>query len=217
MKILFLSDLHLGSPLFKSEYTILDIIQKGNFDYIYVLGDLIDIWEDDVMSIIVKYSDLTDALDHSNVKIIKGNHDPKIKTLKRIFPAAEIKDKIVIPNIGIAVHGDEFDLLVTKYSWLAKIFYPIHWILQRFGLNIKAFFRELFQSISAKRDKEYYPNLVSDIEVRLKEKYLPYGYVFCGHTHRPVVYENYVNSGDWVHNKSYVIYDNGKIILRELG
>jgi hypothetical protein len=84
-------------------------------------------------------------------------------------------------------------------------------------LNIKAFFRELFYSISAKKDKKYYPDLVSDIEIKLKEKYLPYGYVFCGHTHEPKIFENYVNSGDWVHNRTYIIYEDGKITLKKLG
>jgi UDP-2,3-diacylglucosamine pyrophosphatase LpxH len=217
MSILFISDFHLGSPLFKNEFAIYDLVTKGNFEHIYVIGDVIDTWENDTSKIVNKYKNFLKLFDHTNVTIVKGNHDPDIATLKKIFPAAEIVMSKVIPDIGIVIHGDEFDKLVTKYSWVAKIFYPVHWLLQRFGINIKAFFREMYNSISAKRNSPYYPELVSDIEIKLKEKYLPYGYVFCGHTHEPKFFENYVNCGDWIHNKSYVIYDNGKIILRNLG
>ncbi len=43
MKILFLSDLHLGSPLFRRKAEILNIL-KDEYDKIIVVGDLLDVW-----------------------------------------------------------------------------------------------------------------------------------------------------------------------------
>jgi UDP-2,3-diacylglucosamine pyrophosphatase LpxH len=90
--------------------------------------------------------------------------------------------------------------------------------LERLKLNIKAFFRELFYSVSAKRDKDYYIKLVGDIEKSLIKKYRPnYNYLVCGHTHLPKINKDagvqYVNCGDWVHNRTYVIYDSGEFTL----
>jgi len=93
------------------------------------------------------------------VVIIKGNHDPSLQSLESIFPGKQVLmeyEFYIGDEAGIVVHGDGFDSMITKYSWLTRVFSPIHWVLERFGINIKAFFRELFYSIANKRDKDYY-------------------------------------------------------------
>jgi UDP-2,3-diacylglucosamine pyrophosphatase LpxH len=221
MKNLFISDLHLGSPLFKSDNKIISLLDD-KYDNIYIVGDIIDVWEDCSKFIIEDHKELILKINSlSNIKIVKGNHDPSIDKLKKIFPLSEISDcfsfKDYIFSCAI-VHGDEFDKLVTKYSWLAKLLFPIHWILQRLGLNIKAFFRKLFYSVSSKRNKKYYTKLVSDIEKNLIKKYrLVYNYIVCGHTHFPKIVNingfRYINCGDWIHNRTYVIYNEGEFTL----
>jgi UDP-2,3-diacylglucosamine pyrophosphatase LpxH len=43
--------------------------------------------------------------------------------------------------------------------------------------------------------------------------------VICGHIHQPsdkmVSDVHYLNCGDWIENKSYIIYNNGKFELNE--
>jgi UDP-2,3-diacylglucosamine pyrophosphatase LpxH len=220
-KFLFISDLHLGSPLFRSEDQVFFLL-NGNYDKIFIVGDIIDTWEEDVEYIVSKHSKLIDTINKlNNVIIIKGNHDPSLQSLESIFPGKQVLMEYEFytgDEIGIIIHGDEFDIMVTKYSWISKILSPIHWVLERVGINIKAFFRELFYSIANKRNKSYYKDLVFDIEQSLVEKYgHKYKYVIVGHTHLPKIETIngciYVNCGDLVHNKTYVIYEDGNFKL----
>lgn len=222
MKNLFISDLHLGSPLFKSENEIIALLDES-YDNIYIIGDIIDSWEDDVDRIVNEYKGLIDKINNlNNVRVIKGNHDPSIEKLQSIFSNCYVGNNDSFSDFifsCIVVHGNEFDNLVTKYSWLAKLTFPIVWIGERFGFNIKACCRELFYSISSKRNKNYYTKLVSDIEKNLIKKYRSnYNYLVCGHTHLPKINRDlgvqYVNCGDWIHNRTYVVYDSGEFTLK---
>jgi UDP-2,3-diacylglucosamine pyrophosphatase LpxH len=222
MKILFLSDLHLGSPLFESEDKILSLLEEEYFR-VFFIGDIIDVWEDNLVSIVADNQNLLKKINElKDVIIIKGNHDPDISTLESVFYGKYVNDmhsfKVDDKSI-LVIHGDEFDWLVTKYSWLAKLLFPIHWILERFGINLKGWFRDLFCSISSKRDKKYYNELVLDMEKELFNKYKGlYDCIVVGHTHLPKIIREddfiYVNCGDWVHNKTYVIYEDGQFILK---
>lgn len=223
MKVLFLSDFHLGSPLFNSNDEIISLLNKYTYDNIFLLGDIIDSWEDNVTNITIRNDELLDEINKfDNVTIVKGNHDPSIKVLETIFPNIHITDKyeyIIDKKKAILLHGDEFDFMVTKYSWLARLFYPIHWLLERFGLNIKGFLRDLYCSMSNKRDKKYFNKLLLSVETGLVNKYRnDYDYVIVGHTHMPKVVNlpdcKYVNCGDWIHNRTYILYDSGFFILR---
>jgi len=69
MKILFLSDFHLGSPLFESENEILSLL-NDDYDMVFLLGDTIDTWEDDLWSIVTK----------NNVLLRKLNSLPKFSS-----------------------------------------------------------------------------------------------------------------------------------------
>jgi UDP-2,3-diacylglucosamine hydrolase len=223
-KFLYISDLHLGSPLFESIDQIISLL-NGDYTLIFIVGDIIDTWEDDVEHIIGKYHRLITKINElDNVIIIKGNHDPSLESLESIFPGKQVLMEYEFHcgnDMGIIVHGDEFDSLVTKYSWLTKILAPIHWVLERVGINLKAYFRELFYSIANKRNKDYYKDLVFDIEHSLVEKYgHEYKYIVIGHTHLPKIEDIngciYINCGDWVHNKTYVTLENGVFTLVEV-
>jgi len=174
MKMLFLSDLHLGSPCFKAYSELLNLLYV-DYDKIFIVGDLLDVWEQKPSDILLRNSMIIDRINElTNVVIIKGNHDPEIAELEKFFPQKEIYHEHEFNVDGkkiMIVHGDEFDDLIRKYSWLAKILFPIHWFLERVGINAKWFFRELFYSVSAKTNKKYYNYLVLDMEKELVNKY----------------------------------------------
>jgi len=224
MKILFLSDLHLGSPLFKSHAEVLNLLYE-DYDKIFITGDLVDIWEDDLSKIVSKDSVIINRINElTNVVIVKGNHDPSVIELESVFPGKEICYEYGA-NIGgkkaMITHGDEFDNLIRKYSWLAKILFPIHWCLERIGVNAKWFFRELYYSVSVKINKTYYNDLVLNVEKELANKYrTDFHYLIVGHTHFPkITSENdfkYINCGDWTDHKSYVEYVDDTFRLVEL-
>jgi UDP-2,3-diacylglucosamine pyrophosphatase LpxH len=214
MKNLYLSDIHLGNPFFESEEYIIKLL-NNEYKKIFLVGDIIDEWEDDVGDIVRDYKDLIDKLNSlDNLIVIKGNHDPSLEDLKFIFPNAEVCDDYFDEDDNtLVVHGHEFDKLINKYNWLAKILYPIQWLFERFSLDLSYFFRNLFYSIAAKKDKKYYPKLVLDIEHKIVSTYTLYDNIIVGHTHFPKIVENkvdyisYINCGDWTHSCTYIEYN----------
>ena len=216
---LYISDLHLGSPLFKSKNIILDLFDK-DYDKIVIIGDLFDIWEGKIEGIVEDNIEIVDKIRSLSIVIIVfGNHDPDIDTLKLLFPDAEVCMKYYSDD-RIFIHGHEFDYLVTKYSWAAKMLFPIHWVLERCNINIKNWLVRLFHSIAAKRKKKYYNSLVLDIEKAAVEKYKKYfDVIIMGHTHLPKFVDDeimYINTGDFLHHKTYCIYDGINYVLHDL-
>ena len=126
-----------------------------------------------------------------------------------------LKELLIDEDILI-VHGDQFDDLVIKYSWFAKLIFIPNWLCERlFHWNLKASFREFFYSIANKRDKPYYSKLVGDIENEAKKYYEnKCRYLVMGHTHTPkrVDIDNfsYINCGDIIHNKVCLEFDENK-------
>lgn len=213
MKRLLLSDLHLGNPLFKYELQLIKLL-SSNFDEIIVCGDILDTWESSIDKIISKYDFLINLFNnHESVIIIHGNHDPNINQLQFIFNNCKVYNNYVYNN-NIVIHGSEFDTLIIKYSYIARCLGYFNWIFERFNLDVKSFFRELYYSISAKRQKIYYDSLVSNIEKSAVEKYSKeYKMIIMGHTHMPKIINNYINCGDMIHNYTYIIDDDDKFEL----
>jgi len=217
---LYLSDLHLGSPLFKSKHEILNLLSQC-FEKIVIVGDLFDTWEDSFDDILDENRDIILKIQQlKNVIIIKGNHDPSINKLKDIFPNADVCTEHGFGDV-VFIHGHEFDIIVTKYSWAAKMLFPIHWVLERFNINIKGWFVRLFHSIAAKKNKKYYNSLVLDIEQEVIKKYREkFNTIIMGHTHLPKHFTTegikYINLGDILYHKTYCVYDNNEYNLHVL-
>ena len=234
MKTLILSDIHMGSPLFNSQHKILDLLSDTYKD-IFLIGDIIDIWEQNLNKTLEYYDPLISAINQKAkecpVTIIKGNHDPDFLTLKRIFKQCIVKEQYAyIPEKKIMLmHGDEFDYFINDYSCLASFLYKIHQFVSKyFEFNLREHFRYLFYSIASKKDKNYFKDLVLRIEKETIKKYgSDYKTIIMGHTHLPKITfypetgpiwrNRYVNCGDWVFNNSYVIYCNttDRFILKQ--
>lgn len=221
MKLLFISDLHLGSPLFRFKNKVIRLLDD-KYDRVFILGDLLDIWEDSLESIVRDNRKIINRINElDNVVIVKGNHDPSIFDLNSVFPNAMICSAYrysVGDKILVMVHGDECDDLIAKYSWLARALFPIHWVCERFGINLKGFFRELFHSVAMKVNKQYYNDLVSGIEKELVSRYADgCDYLIVGHTHLPKIVKKgnviYINCGDWTWNQSFAVYENNAFRL----
>jgi len=213
MKTLFLSDIHLGSPLFKDKEFILSLLNDISFDIIILLGDIIDSWEDDVDSIIKNNVDIINTINKKNVLYLMGNHEPNINIVKKIFPNIDVyKDNIYLGMNVVCTHGHQFDNRLRS-TIISKLTFYMYWIIERIvKIDIRPYFRELF-SIAFHRDKDYYEDLVLDVEKRAVRKFKnDYKSVIMGHTHIPKIatVDNflYVNCGDWSHSNSYVILNN---------
>lgn len=218
MKTLFMSDFHIGSPLFKYK-NLIEVITSSEFDEIYLLGDIFDVWGKKFYKIVNENKDfikiLNDLSKTKKIFFVKGNHDPSIEELNRIFP------DIIFFNTtfkdGIIIHGEKFDYLASKYSKVIKVVFYFQRLFEYLGINLQKFFRETFFSVSSKSDKEYFLDLIGDIEDAAISEYIGgYMYVIMGHTHYPKIINfpqpnsfQYINCGDWISNHTYVTYENG--------
>ena len=145
---LILSDLHLGSPLFTKSKEVIDLLKFEQYDEIIINGDTIDTWENDWVTIVADNNQLIKLLNSLNTKvtIIHGNHDPKIAILQSVFSNCNVVNKYVLEigdKLAIVVHGDEFDNIIRNYLWISRLTYYIHWLFERFGINIKSIVRNV--------------------------------------------------------------------------
>ena len=220
MKYLFLSDLHMGHIFFddSDKVIIMDLINDDSYDRIFFVGDTFDAWAMNIIDIRKKYKHVIDTINRVSEKkriiILKGNHDPPLQVMRHIFPNADIVDRFVDDDF-VVFHGDKYDPLLHKFDYFAKLFYPIHQWMAKKGIILNYFFRNLFHSFKLWRADANHNSVVMDIEkdaVVASNKT-----VVMGHTHIPKVVPNtYINCGDWTHNKSYVIYQDGNFRLINL-
>jgi UDP-2,3-diacylglucosamine pyrophosphatase LpxH len=217
---LFISDLHMGSPLFKKKMEIVELFNSPNIEDIYILGDVIDRLEKSLNKIIVENKFLIDTInDCGKVRVvIKGNHDPDMEKMREIFHNVLVTDKLETELFGkktILIHGDETDVSV-KWS---KFFFIFHYFSERLGFNLKGWVRDTAHSMSMKRQKLNYNSLVFESEKELYKKYCDnYKIIISGHTHLPKVVRltkaDYLNCGCVVRNPSYLLADLNTIILK---
>ncbi len=220
MKTLVISDIHLGSPLVDKKLEIMNLMKLEKYDIIVLNGDIFDVWEDSFNNILLANLDLVKLLHRlskeKTVYFIMGNHDPHIIEIEKLFPDIVVLHELLIDEDILIIHGDEFDDLVTKYSWFAKLAFIPNWISERlFRFNLKAEFREFFYSISNKKNKPYFNQLVNDIEKEAVEKYKDKcRYLIMGHTHTPKRVDklnfSYINCGDIIRNKVCLEFDENK-------
>jgi UDP-2,3-diacylglucosamine pyrophosphatase LpxH len=218
MKTLVISDIHLGSPLVDKKLELMNLMKSEEYDTIVLNGDIFDIWEKHFDIIIMENFDFVKLIQSlsltKKVYYLMGNHDPYIAEIKRLFPNVDVRKELKIDDILI-IHGEQFDDMVTKYSWFAKILFIPNWFAERiFHINLKAFFREKL-SISSKRSKPYFRKLIGDIEEEATEYYKDQcRHLIMGHTHTPKIVGGdditYINCGDIIHNRVCLEFDENK-------
>ena len=216
MKILILSDLHLGSPMFSEESTIINLLKSEGYDVIVLNGDIFDVWEEPFDKIKQKNFNIVSVIREISKKkkvyFVDGNHDPDLDSLKRTFPDVIFSKDLQLGDIFF-IHGCEFDKFVTKYSLPAKILFVPNWICERtIHVDLKGIFRNISFSIANKRDKKYYGDLVNDINKAAIDTYKSRcKYLIMGHTHFPIIIKTeectYINSGDMIHNRTYAEFN----------
>ena len=128
---IWLSDIHLGTKHTNSKF-LLDFLKRTHSEYLYLVGDIIDFWKlenggywprikNHIMRNILKK-----VRAGTKVIYIPGNHDE----VMRQFSGGNICG-ITVQNETVhetadgfrflVTHGDEFDCVVQKNKWLAKL------------------------------------------------------------------------------------------------
>jgi len=233
-RAVWISDAHLGTRGCKAT-ALLDFLRDTDFDTLYIVGDLIDIWSlrraiywpqqhNDVIQKILRK-----ARKGARVIYIPGNHDELVTSFFGVYGNIEIKERAVhVTTSGeriLIIHGHELDAVVQNVKWLAfagDLGYQfllslnplINFVRRRFGLGYWSL------SAYAKKTVKDAVSFVGRFEAAVAHYAERYHVdaVLCGHIHSAAIREfgtvAYYNCGDWVESCTALVEgDDGMIGL----
>jgi UDP-2,3-diacylglucosamine pyrophosphatase LpxH len=230
-KAIIVSDLHLGTKDSKAK-DFIEFLDNNPTELLILNGDIIDGWALNrgskwkkkhtmVISKILKLS--------NKIKVVwvRGNHDEFIAE----FIGSSFGNIMIVEDYILNVkdkkyyifHGDVIDVFISKYKWLAKIGsvgYDMALWLNRWYNRYRAWRKLPYQSISQKikASVKQATNYINDFEnaaIKMAHKKNCNG-VICGHIHQPsdlvINNDHYLNSGDWVENRTAIILDGDDVL-----
>ena len=221
-KAIIASDLHLGTKDSQAKEFI-EFLEQHPTDLLILNGDIIDGWalnrgakwkkgHTKAVAALLKLSNKTKII------WIRGNHDEFLtEFIGSHFGNIEIRENYILNNYFV-FHGDVIDVFITKYKWLANIGsigYDFALWLNRWYNRYRAWRKLPYQSISQdiKAGVKAATNYVNDFEttaIKMAAQNGCYG-VICGHIHQPADLHingaHYLNSGDWVENRTAILLD----------
>jgi len=209
----WISDTHLGTRCCNAT-ALLDFLRETDFDTLYIVGDLIDIWS------------------LRRVIYIPGNHDELVTSFCGSYGNIEIKENAIhVTSSGeriFIIHGHELDVVVSgsgRMKWLAfagDVSYQfllslnplINFVRRHFGLGYWSL------SAYAKRTVKDAVSFIGKFEAAVAHYAERYHVdaVLCGHIHSAAIREfgaiSYYNCGDWVESCTALVEgDDGMISL----
>jgi UDP-2,3-diacylglucosamine pyrophosphatase LpxH len=230
----WISDTHLGTRGCNAT-ALLDFLRETDFDTLYIVGDLIDIWSlrraiywpqqhNDVIQKILRK-----ARKGTRVIYIPGNHDELVTSFCGAYGNIEITERATHVTASgervLIIHGHELDTVVQNVKWLAfagDVGYQfllslnplINFVRRRFGLGYWSL------SAYAKRRVKDAVSFIGKFEAAVAhyaERYRVDA-VLCGHIHSAAIREfgrvSYYNCGDWVESCTALVEgDDGMIGL----
>jgi UDP-2,3-diacylglucosamine pyrophosphatase LpxH len=230
----WISDVHLGTRGAQAS-ALLAFLRAHEFDTLYVVGDLIDVWSlrrgiywpqahNDVIQKLLRA-----ARKGTRVIYIPGNHDEFVANYHGDFGGVSVLPRAIHHTADgrtlLVIHGHELDSVVQNIKWLAHLGDVGYQFLLRLNRPLNAVRRLLglgFWSLSAfaKRKVKSAVNYVGKFEecvVKFATTDRVNG-VVCGHIHAPVVRQlgeiTYFNCGDWVESCSALVeHTDGRIEL----
>ena len=216
---IFISDVHLGFRGCSADY-LLDFLRNTECEYLYLIGDIIDVWEmkkrlfwpqahNNVVRTI-----LGKAKHGTKVVYIPGNHDEVLRDYAGMeFGNVAIERNAIHETAAgkrlLVLHGDEFDSVVKCSRLLAMLGNRVYdWLLYA-NRWVNVFRRHLgfpYWSLAAylKHKVKNAVQFISDFEQAVAREAKRRGAdgVVCGHIHRAEITELngvlYCNDGDWV-------------------
>ncbi len=235
----WISDVHLGTRGSKAE-ALLEFLREYEFDTLYVVGDLIDVWQlrrgiywpqahNDVIQKLLRA-----GRKGTRIIYIPGNHDEFVADFVGDFGAVTIEPRAIHETADgrrlLVIHGHELDAVVQNIKWLAhlgdfgynlllRLNHPLNFLRRLCGLGYWSL------SAYAKQRVKSAVNFIGKFEeaiVRFSREDGVDG-VVCGHIHSPMIREiggvRYFNSGDWVESNSALVEDHaGEIeLIRNFG
>jgi UDP-2,3-diacylglucosamine pyrophosphatase LpxH len=231
----WISDAHLGTRGCNAA-ALLDFLRENDFDTLYIVGDLIDIWSlrrgiywpqqhNDVIQKILRK-----ARKGTHVIYIPGNHDELVVDFCGVYGNIEIKQRAIHLTASgeriLIIHGHELDVIVSgsgRMRWLAfagDLGYQlllslnplINFVRRRFGLGYWSL------SAYAKRRVKDAVSFIGKFEAAVAHYADRYDVdaVLCGHIHSAAIREfgkvSYYNCGDWVESCTALVEGDDGIL-----
>jgi UDP-2,3-diacylglucosamine pyrophosphatase LpxH len=223
-----MSDLHLGMKDCKPK-KILEFLDSIKTDMLILNGDIIDFdairrgskWKNKHTKVITKILKMSK---HIPVVYIRGNHDDDVRNLfgmelgniifvdEYILETQEWIDHDNFMNKRyLVVHGDQVDVIVSKFkilSHIGSVGYDAALRLNTWYNRFREWRKLPYHSIS-KVIKENFKKawtFINDFETKSIElaKDKSCDGIICGHIHIPTMKiidgKTYINAGDWVEN-----------------
>ncbi len=219
VRSVWISDIHLGFRGCSAEL-LLDFLHHTECEYLYLVGDIIDVWEmkkrmfwpqqhNNVIRTL-----LGKAKHNTKVVYIPGNHDEVFRDYDgMVFGNIEIKHEAIHTTADnrklLILHGDEFDSVVKISPMLAKIGSRLYEFLLRANRYVNLIRRKMgfsYWSLAAflKHKVKNAVQYISNFEEAVAHEAARQGVdgVVCGHIHRAEITQlhgiDYFNCGDWV-------------------
>ena len=228
----WISDAHLGTRGCNAP-ALLDFLRQNDFDTLYIVGDLIDIWSlrrgiywpqqhNDVIQKILRK-----ARKGTRVIYVPGNHDELVAGFCGMYGNITIKQTAIhVTACGeriLVIHGHELDTVVQNVKWLAfagDLGYQfllslnplINFVRRRFGLGYWSL------SAYAKRRVKDAVSFIGKFEAAVAHYAERYDVdaVLCGHIHSAAIREfgnvTYYNCGDWVESCTALVEGDDGIL-----
>ncbi len=216
MKVIIVSDLHIGSNFFHSE-AFERFLQEIPQDHELVLnGDIIDSPFAKLNPSQQRILDLIEQISHrQKVVWVHGNHDNGY--LPGRFGRVHFKRLHAVEDRLLIAHGDDFDEIMPKNQIFMKAFKLMH------NLRIKLGAKPVHVAEYAKRWVYFYKVLRKNVMMNAVKYAQENGYaaVTCGHTHyaEDVVVNGvrYLNTGAWTESPAFFLHlSDDQMILNRL-
>ena len=202
-KSVFISDVHLGTKSCKAK-KLCEFLDSFESENLYLVGDIIDGWalqkrhywtksQTEVIRKILKISE------KKNVYYIAGNHDEFIRPFFKYdfqIGTVVIADSFDYQSIDgrkiLITHGDHFDRTMKIPRWffikVCKWIDYLPWV----DTSESSFDQKMWDIFGTE----------STLRKHIKNKY---DAALCGHTHQPIIKDDYMNTGDWVLNCTAIV------------
>jgi UDP-2,3-diacylglucosamine pyrophosphatase LpxH len=221
----WISDVDLGTKGSNAE-ALLDFLRENEFETLYIVGDLIDIWSlrrgiywpqehNDVIQKILRK-----ARKGTRVSYIPGNHDEFLLRHLGAYGAVTIQKHAFHRTADgrriLVIHGHELDTVVQNARWLAfagDVGYQfllslnplVHFVRRRLGFGYWSLSAYVKQRV---KDAVSFIGKYEAAVAKYAEKYAVDA-VLCGHIHSASIRRfgsrTYYNAGDWVESCSALV------------
>lgn len=235
MKILVLSDLHIGLKDWKNNDFLFGDSELANYmngnikkyDHIILNGDILELWQSNFLEQTILFHKIVEAyplfftilkreLETKKIIYVTGNHDPIVR-IKKLLPSYEY---YLIDTGHVKIyfeHGHKADFFNYNLSAIGRYFTLAGGIVEEFcDKNIDEKFEHLSTFMDNHEDNSNKKDLLESYGYKLAEKY-GYDAVILSHTHsarltvktikdRQVIYAN-TGSGIYKRNIDETIID----------